>query len=84
MATNEELQKQVDVQCASLDLFHLLQEKWRKRETEMINEVEKMIDLNGKLISMNEKLIKDNLNLQKINDSLIKLGDRLQEIIEAK
>lgn len=84
MATNEELQKQVETQCASLDSFHALQEKWRKREAEMINEVEKMIDLNGKLISMNEKLIKDNLNLQKINDSLIKLGDRLQEIIEAK
>lgn len=61
-ATLEQLQKQVEVQCASLDSFHALQEVWRKREMELENEIDALKKENNELIKLGnrfEQIIKE-------------------------
>ena len=56
MATIEELQIQVEVQCASLDSYHALQEVWRKREAELLKEIESLKHINESLIKLGDRL----------------------------
>ena len=100
MESNEELAKQVEVQCASLDSYHLLEEQWRKDRIKLESKIDSLTKINEVLIKLRdiedfhilqEKWRKRETELElkvdsltKINDALIKLGDRLQDIIEKK
>ena len=56
MATNEELQIQVEVQCASLDSYHAIEEKWRKEKAEMEKEIASLKHINDSLIKLGDRL----------------------------
>lgn len=56
MATIEEFQIQVEVQCASLDMYHALEEKWRKEKVEMEKEIASLKHINDSLIKLGDRL----------------------------
>lgn len=68
MAINEELAKQVEVQCASLDAFHLLQERWRKDRIKLEEEI--------------RRLTNENIKLEKINVALGNLYDKFNKLVK--
>lgn len=54
--TIEQLQAQITNQCASLDEYHLLQEKWRKREAELEREISSLKKINDSLIKLGDRM----------------------------
>jgi len=56
MASIEELVKQVEVQCASLDSYHLLEEQWRKDKIKLELKVDSLTKINDALIKLGDRL----------------------------